>query len=139
MSVPQNASSVPAIAPKIATTRLSVSICLTSRQRVAPSAPRMASSFARNAARPIAIGQIILTVDFVLAAGRERHPETIGHRCGFEFRIVAQRTDRAGEEIAARFLGRIRRFHQGQACGVEAVLVVAVIELHLVADRFDLQ
>ena len=44
--------SEPAIAPKIATTRLSVSICLTSRQRVAPSAPRMASSFARKAARP---------------------------------------------------------------------------------------
>ena len=40
------------MAPKTATTRLSVSICLTSRQRVAPSAPRIASSFARKAARP---------------------------------------------------------------------------------------
>ena len=32
--------------------KLSVSICLTMRQRVAPSAPRIASSRARNAARP---------------------------------------------------------------------------------------
>ncbi len=44
--------SEPAIAPKKATTILSVSICLTRRQRVAPSAPRIASSFARKAARP---------------------------------------------------------------------------------------
>ena len=39
-------------APISATRKLSVIICLTSRQRVAPSAPRMASSFARKAARP---------------------------------------------------------------------------------------
>src|SRR6266478_4558740 len=38
----------PAIAPNTATTRLSVNIWRTSRQRVAPSAPRIANSHARN-------------------------------------------------------------------------------------------
>jgi len=42
----------PAMAPNTATTKLSVNICRTSLHCVAPSAPRIASSFARNAARP---------------------------------------------------------------------------------------
>src|SRR5438105_2284010 len=57
-------------------------------------------------ARTIAIGQIILAVDFILAAGREGHAEAIGHGRSFELWIVAQRPDRASEEIAARFLRR---------------------------------
>ena len=34
---------------------------------------------------------------------------------------------------------RISAFHQGKARGIKAILVVAVIELGLIADRFDLQ
>ena len=42
----------PATAPNTATSRLSVNICRTSLHRLAPSAPRIANSFARKAARP---------------------------------------------------------------------------------------
>ena len=91
------------------------------------------------AARTIAIGQIILAIDFVLPAGREGHAEAIGHGRGFELRIGAQRANGAREKFAARVFGRIRAFHQGEARGIKAILVVAVIELRLVADRFDLQ
>ena len=43
------------------------------------------------------------------------------------------------EKFAARFFARIRALHQGEARGIEAGVVVAVVELRLVADRFDLQ
>ncbi len=70
---------------------------------------------------------------------REGHAEAIGHGRGFELRIGAQRANRAGEKLAARIFARIGAFHQGEARGIKAILVVAVIELGLVADRFDLQ
>ena len=91
------------------------------------------------ALRPIAIGHVALPIDFVLAEVGEGHAETIGHRRAFESRIGAQGAHGALEEFAARFFGRIIAFEQGHARGVNAVFVVAVVELGLIADRFDLQ
>ena len=48
---PHAATSNPATPPASATTRLSVSICCTTRERVAPTARRTDSSFWRPAAR----------------------------------------------------------------------------------------
>ena len=47
------------------------------------------------AARTIAIGQIILPVDFILPGRCEGHAKAIGHGRGFELRISAQRANRA--------------------------------------------
>ena len=87
----------------------------------------------------IAIGQIILAIDFVLPVRREGHAEAIGHGGGFELRIGAQGANGALEKLAAGVFARIRALHQGEARGIEAGVVVAIVEFRLVTDRFDLQ
>ena len=54
-------------------------------------------------------------------------------------RVVAQRAHGVFEEFAARVFARVGALHQSETRGIETGVIVAVIELRLVADRFNLQ
>ena len=91
------------------------------------------------ALRPVAIGHVAFTVHFILTESAEGHAKTAGHRRAVEGGIAAQRAQRADEELLASFCGRIIALHQTHSRGVNAVLVVAIVERCLITDRFDLK
>ena len=80
-----------------------------------------------------------MAIDFVLSVRRERHPKAVAHRRAFKLWIGPKCANCTDEELTPRFLARIRAFHQSHACGIDRVLVVAVVELGLISDRLDLQ
>ena len=89
--------------------------------------------------RPVALGHVIFSIDFVLAEVGESHAEPRGHGRALELRSSAQGAQSANEELLARFRGRVIAFEQSHPRGVNAALVVAVIDRGLVADRFYLE
>ena len=132
--------------------KLSVSICLTMRQRVAPSAPRMASSRARKAARPNcmfitftqAIRRTTMTAPSIaymiwrqLLAG-ERLEEWL-HAGGDEMlvglRIVLRDPFGEADELRVDLVLGHTRFESAHDRGTDAGGIAARLERKLVVKR----
>ena len=82
----------------------------------------------RVALRAVAIGYVSLAIDFVLT----ETPKVMRKRsliAASSNRIGAQRANGADEKFAARIFGRIIALQKGHARAVNAVFVVAIIEL----------
>ena len=90
-------------------------------------------------ARAIPIGEIILTVNFVLALAVECHAEATAHRGGLELGIGPQSAHGTLEKFAPRIFTWIRALHQSHPRSVNGIFVVPVVQLHLISDRFDFE
>ena len=90
------------------------------------------------AARPIAVGHIFFAVHFKLPLGIEGHTKAATHGRRIKSRVIAQRPHGTTEKFTPRIRIRIGALHQTHACGVDRVLVIAIREIELIADRLDL-